>query len=419
MLDTYRLPRSIVKRERGSILILVLLVILVIEVTVAGALSHAFSNLHGVTATTLAMRSSSIAEAGLHYGIAQLVTRASQTVPTDEAYTGERTDIAVTPPRGVAQGTFRIAVTCVHAAGGTVPPDCPDQREIEGVNERDFRRIASLGFVPDRPGRARRLIEATVRRYPPLGSDTPLYGICGRDGVDLQGESVTADVGSNSDINVRRFSSIRQWRPHAPSATAAVRGVTPATPQRSLSGTYSWRITFVDTGGQESAGSPPTPPIRLQVQQALLTVLPVGGASVTKRRIYRTRADAAKRGPWYFVAEIPDNTTRETIDQQGDESLNTRIPGPILGAAIAAGTVTCDEDCRTQVDGTTQSRVPAVVCPAFLAPPPASPALDRPRPSSLKTHLSRNCIGARCALRPARRSRSPPPTTLAHDCTCT
>jgi hypothetical protein len=127
-------------------------------------------------------------------------------------------------------------------------------------------------------------------------------------------------------------------------------------------------VTFLDRSGKESGGSPPTTPVLLSDQHAVLTQVPVGDETVFQRRVYRTPADVPQ-GPWFLVGEIPDNVTREYTDGQPDETLRWRIPGIIGGRVTAGGEVSCPKGCEAQVDGPVASRVRDVVCPNFLAPP--------------------------------------------------
>jgi hypothetical protein len=362
-------------RTEGFALTLVLLTFLIIELIGVGVLSITMSGLHGAVADRLAMDSVNVAEAGLNYGVAQLVSRARAATPTDASYPGEPREIPVTGPGGEAIGTFRITVTCVYPRGA-LPPNCADD-PATGGGEGNQRHITAVGFIPAAPGRARRQIEAVVRRYDLRSGGTPLYGVCGRDAVELdQGTTVTSDVGSNGTIRLGRLTGVRQWYPLAPSAAAMAGGVSPATSGKGLVGMYSWRITFLDAAGRESSGSPPTRPIELRSEHGRLTDIPVGNPSVARRRIYRSHANAAATGPWYLVVEIPDNETREYTDPQADDALGPRVPGTISGSVVAGGEVDCAETCQNQVDGKVQFRRRGVMCPALLSPP-CQPGIDR------------------------------------------
>ncbi len=361
--------------ERGFALTIVLITFLVIEVIGVGVLSVVMSDLHGAVANQLAMQSVSIAEAGLNYGVAELVSRASEALPTDEGYAGEPDDLPVPGPDGSTQGTFRVTVRCVYPHDA-VPPACQDDAGTAAIDERDLRRIIAIGFVPGRPGRARRQIEATVRRHTIGPGDANTFGICGRERVELGSEtSITADVGSNGDIVIegprRHPGSVRGRLPQAPPLAATVQAVAPTDPAEGLTGTYTWRVTFLDARGVESGGSPPTPTALLIGQHGHLINIPLGDSTIGRRRIYRTM-QGSPRGPWFLIGEIPDNVSQEYTDYLPDEALRHRIPGGVRGSVTAAGAVHCSKGCAHQVDGQVRSNVREVVCPNFL-PPPAQP----------------------------------------------
>ncbi|MGH2452277.1 MAG: hypothetical protein ACRDF5_00715 [bacterium] len=363
--------------ESGLVLTLVLVVFLIVEVIVAGTLSLVMGDLQASVAGQLTLHGVSVAEAGLNYGVGELVSRAAGPgssadglALSDETYAGEPEDIALTGTGGRPLGTFALTVACVYPLEG-IPPGCQDDPGT-AVDERDLRRILATGFVPARPGRARRQIEATVRRYVLLPGDVNVFGICGRERVELgPATTVTADVGSNGDVLVDgpqgRPGTVAGRIPGAPPFAPLAEAVAPeGTP--GLSGTYSWRITFFDERGEESGGSPPTSLLLLAGERGRLTQVPLGGPSVVRRRVYRTSADAP-RGPWFLVGEIGDNEGREFADAQPDSSLRWRIPGVIAGRVTAAGHVLCPKGCESQVDGRVASEVREVVCPNFLAAP--------------------------------------------------
>ena len=360
--------RTLARAESGLVLMLVLVVFLFVELVVVGGLSLVMSDLQGAVAGQLAMQSLSVAEAGVNYGVAQLVERAA--LATDQEYAGEPEDIALPGANGRPLGTFSVTVACVYPRD-LQPPACLDDPGTTDVDERDLRLIRSTGFIPARAARARRQIEVTVRRYVPARGDIGVLGICGRDRVELGPDtSLIGDVGSNADVTVdgpKQPQTVRGRVPRAPSLAPLAEAVAPeGTP--GLSGTYTWRVTFVDSRGRESGGSPPTPVLLLTDQHGALTNIPVGGPIIVRRRIYRTAGESPE-GPWFLVGEILENTSRELADGQPDGSLRWRIPGAIAGRITAAGDVTCSEECSRQVDGPVQTRVREVVCPNFLVPP--------------------------------------------------
>ncbi|MGQ0569933.1 MAG: DUF7305 domain-containing protein [Armatimonadota bacterium] len=356
--------------ERGFALPLVLATFLLVGVVGLGALSVVMSDTHGAVAHQLAMQATNVAEAGLNYAAAQLVARAAGATPTDEAYRGEPDDLALPATGGVALGMFSVSVKCAHPRGA-MPPACKDDASTAAIDEQDLRVIVSTGFVPGRPGRARRQLEATVRRYVPAPGDAGNPGICGRDGVDLAGGTeITADVGSNGDVVVessqRGRAAVRGRTLRAPSFAPTIEAAS-GTSTTGLTGAYSWRVTFLNTQGQESGGSPPTPVVVLTGHRALLTNIPLGDSPIVRRRVYRTLQDSP-RGPWFLVGEIQDSSEQDYIDHQPDEALRWRMPGGIGGNVTAARTVLCTKSCVEQIDGYVRSGVREVICPNFLLP---------------------------------------------------
>ncbi len=369
--------------ERGFVLTAVLITFIVIEVIVVGALSVVMSDLHGAVGHQLAMQSVHVTEAGLNYGVAQLVARASAAVPGDERYAGDDEDVTLRAGDGSGSGTFRVTVRCAYPDGG-VPPACHDDPRTPSVDERNLRVVLSSGFVPSRPGRARRRIEAVVRRYTAGAADTTLYGICGRERVELGADStVTADVGTNGDVLIdgprRDQGTVRERLPRGPQLAPTVEVADAGTPEQGHTGVYTWKVSFVTAGGEESGGSPPTPPLLLSGQHARLEQIPRGDSTVIRRRVYRTVGNAP-RGPWFLVREILDNVTREYLDTTPDGALRHRMPGSINGTVSAGGAVICSQGCANQVDGEVRSGVRDAVCPAFLPPPVVVGSKPAPNP---------------------------------------
>jgi hypothetical protein len=372
-----------VSDERGFALAMVLVTFLLVGVLGLGALSVVTSDLHGAVANELAVQAMNVAEAGLDYAGARLAAGAVSPVPTDERYEGEPDDLPLTRHDGSEQGTFRAVVRCVYPADA-IPPACLDDAATAWVDERDLRRVISTGFVPRRPGRARRRLEAVLRRYGVRRPDVVLRGICGRDGVELgPGTTVIADVASNGDVVVdgprRPAWTVGYRSPRAPPSAPAVEAIPPSGSQAGLTGTYTWRVTFVDAAGKESGGGPSTQVSFLTAQQALLTVIPLGDRSIVRRRIYRTLQNSAY-GPWFLVGEIADDVTQEFTDGLADEALRWRLADDIQGSVTAAGNVVCSQGCGSQVAGPVHANVRSVVCPAFTPPRVQTGAKPAPNP---------------------------------------
>lgn len=111
----------------------------------------------------------------------------------------------------------------------------------------------------------------------------------------------------------------------APTAAAGIAGV--------LTGTYTYRISMVDIGGNESGGGATSNVVTLSSQKGALTGISTGFGGTASRNIYRTLGtDSA--GPWFFVGNIPDNTTTTFTDNVADGSLGKEI---LYIAATAGG----------------------------------------------------------------------------------
>jgi hypothetical protein len=372
-----------VSDERGFALAMVLVTFLLVGVIGLGALAVVTSDLHGAVAAELAMQAMNAAEAGVGYAIGQLAGRAEALVPSDERYAGEPEDLPLMRPDGSRQGTFHVAIRCVYPSGA-VPPSCLDDAATAGIDERDLRLVISTGFVPGRPGRARRQIETIVRRYAIRRPDVILRGMCGRDRVEVGADTtMVADIGSNGDVEINGPRhppwTLAPRLPRAPPSAPTVEAIPPAGSRVGLTGAYTWRVTFVDTAGRESGGGPPTQASYLTAQQGLLTGVALGDRSTVRRRIYRTLQNAPY-GPWYLVGEIPDNETQEFTDSLADEALRWRLADDIQGSVTAAGRVFCSHGCGSQVAGPIRANVREVVCPAFIPPPVQAGARPAPTP---------------------------------------
>ena len=91
-----------------------------------------------------------------------------------------------------------------------------------------------------------------------------------------------------------------------------------------LTGTYSWKETFVDAQGEESDASNPSNSATLASQAGTLTGLQIGDARTTARNIYRKGGTLTS---YYLVGTIQDNSTTTYSDNQTDI------------AALAAGVI--------------------------------------------------------------------------------
>src|SRR2546425_9209812 len=133
----------------GFALTLVLIFLLLVALVGGGILSIATSDLHCAIATRLALEARNVAEAGLHYGTAQLIARALADEPSDEAYAGEPGELAI-PRTALPRGTVHLTVTCVYPAGAT-PPACRDDPTTARLDERDLRHLTAMAGIPGWP----------------------------------------------------------------------------------------------------------------------------------------------------------------------------------------------------------------------------------------------------------------------------
>lgn len=109
---------------------------------------------------------------------------------------------------------------------------------------------------------------------------------------------------------------------YPPTTTAAV---ATAGTGANLTGTFTWKVTFVNSQLVESNVGPISTALTLSAQNAALTAIPVAPTSwgVSSRRIYRKSAGAAS---YARVATLSDNTTTVYDDGIADASLGTVAP---------------------------------------------------------------------------------------------
>lgn len=108
-----------------------------------------------------------------------------------------------------------------------------------------------------------------------------------------------------------------------------------------LTGTYTWKVTFVSANG-ESQGGITSSPLTITAQQANLTAIPLGPTGTTQRKIYRVTAGGLD-GTQKLVATIADNTTTTYTDNIADGALGVQTPVRNSWAAalsVALGAVT-------------------------------------------------------------------------------
>lgn len=104
-----------------------------------------------------------------------------------------------------------------------------------------------------------------------------------------------------------------------------------------LTGTYSYKVTFVAKTGEESDGSSDTVAIALSAQQGTLTSIPVGDIRTGTRNIYRK---GGKLSSYYLVGTVGDNLSTTYSDNQTDLAALTQ------GTILAGDTVGDEPNTR-------------------------------------------------------------------------
>jgi hypothetical protein len=89
-----------------------------------------------------------------------------------------------------------------------------------------------------------------------------------------------------------------------------------------LTGTYKYKVTFVDNDGETLAG-PESSPITVTSKKVSLTNIPLGGLGCTNRKVYRT---ANNGSVFKLLTVIADNTTTTYLDNITDSSLGVNEP---------------------------------------------------------------------------------------------
>lgn len=98
-----------------------------------------------------------------------------------------------------------------------------------------------------------------------------------------------------------------------------------------LTGTYTWKVTFAAAAGEESDGSIASTSVVLSAQQGTLTSIPTGDARTATRNVYRK---GGLLTAYYLVGNIGDNTTTTYSDNVTDFTALTEaviLPGDTIG----------------------------------------------------------------------------------------
>lgn len=119
-----------------------------------------------------------------------------------------------------------------------------------------------------------------------------------------------------------------------------------------LTGTFYYRVTFIDVEDCETKTGPASASVSPAAQQVSLTAIPIGGAGVTGRRIYRS---TSATGVFRFVAELADNVTTTYTDNDSDISTEREAPKTnnttdYLGQAPIGARVSVDTATQVPID---------------------------------------------------------------------
>lgn len=118
--------------------------------------------------------------------------------------------------------------------------------------------------------------------------------------------------------------------------------VSPAAPGNVDNGAHRYRLTFVTADGETEAGAisaAVTVADKTVNGKVLVSAIPLGGAAVTSRKLYRTVAGGADA---LFLATLADNTTTTYTDNLADASLGAAAPAvnttadPLLAGYLTA-----------------------------------------------------------------------------------
>ena len=138
--------------------------------------------------------------------------------------------------------------------------------------------------------------------------------------------------------------------PGAPSAAMAGAGAGNVD-----NGTHAYLATFVTAAGETQAGTPCAPVTvsnKTVDGKVALTGIPLGGSSVTSRKLYRTQAGGSS---YLYLATLADNTTTTYTDNTADAGLGAGAPStnstvdPLLNLLIAAARQHAETICRRAI----------------------------------------------------------------------
>ena len=142
------------------------------------------------------------------------------------------------------------------------------------------------------------------------------------------GYSLTVSGANVLDV----YSSSLISAPGAPTATAS------ATAGSLGAGTYSYKVSCRNsTGGETTAGTVSGTVTPGSSKSTDLSSIPTCGTGGTNRNIWRTKSGQAATGPWYWVANIADNSTTTLNDGLADASATLLAPELNYSGALPSG----------------------------------------------------------------------------------
>lgn len=100
-------------------------------------------------------------------------------------------------------------------------------------------------------------------------------------------------------------------------------------------GNYSYKVTCVNSTGGETTGGTVSNSITSLVSKSTdLSAIPTCGTGGLYRRIYRSKVNQDRIGPWYYVTIISDNSTTTLNDGLADASLVYYAPDVNFSGAM-------------------------------------------------------------------------------------
>lgn len=143
---------------------------------------------------------------------------------------------------------------------------------------------------------------------------------------------------------VRLGSSAGEPAPSAPTVALA----SPAAAGNVDDGVHQYRVTFVTADGETEGGTisdQVTVADKATNGQVELTAIPIGGAAVTSRKVYRTEAGGST---YKLLTTVADNTTTTYTDTTADSGLGASVTttndteDPELSTMITAARMRCE-----------------------------------------------------------------------------